>query len=218
MKIRINKVHFPVTVLGPGRRLGIWLQGCSIHCPGCLSRDTWPADSASEIEVESLLSLCQVITGGKAEGVTISGGEPFEQPEALAALLRGLRAWRGEGAREFDILCYSGLSLEQLKHENRHLLSMLDAIIPEPYQCDARGGKIWRGSSNQPLVPLSVLGHERYDHWIEAEPKRGKGAFQMCVDSKQIWYIGIPAHGDLEVLRQNLIKRGIAQVQASWLA
>ena len=44
MKIAINKAHFPVTVLGPGRRIGIWLQGCSIHCKGCVSQDTWAAD------------------------------------------------------------------------------------------------------------------------------------------------------------------------------
>ncbi len=45
MNILLNKAHFPVTVLGPGRRIGIWLQGCSIGCAGCISQDTWEADA-----------------------------------------------------------------------------------------------------------------------------------------------------------------------------
>ncbi len=41
MELSLSRVHFPVTTLGPGRRLGIWFQGCSIRCPGCISADTW---------------------------------------------------------------------------------------------------------------------------------------------------------------------------------
>ena len=55
MKIALNKVHFPITTLGHGRRVGIWTQGCSIHCPGCISRDTWEPDDARAVEVATLL-------------------------------------------------------------------------------------------------------------------------------------------------------------------
>ncbi|WP_461325238.1 4Fe-4S cluster-binding domain-containing protein [Bradyrhizobium diazoefficiens] len=41
IRISVSRIHFPVTTLGPGRRLGIWFQGCSIRCPGCISMDTW---------------------------------------------------------------------------------------------------------------------------------------------------------------------------------
>ena len=41
MALVVNRVHFPVTALGPGRRLGVWVQGCSIGCAGCLAHDTW---------------------------------------------------------------------------------------------------------------------------------------------------------------------------------
>ena len=39
--VSISRLHFPVTTLGPGHRIGIWFQGCSIRCEGCLSMDTW---------------------------------------------------------------------------------------------------------------------------------------------------------------------------------
>jgi anaerobic ribonucleoside-triphosphate reductase activating protein len=42
MKIAVSKAHYPVTVLGPGKRIGIWL-GCRIQCKGCVSQDTGPA-------------------------------------------------------------------------------------------------------------------------------------------------------------------------------
>jgi anaerobic ribonucleoside-triphosphate reductase activating protein len=64
MKIAINKAHFPVTVLGPGRRIGIWTQGCRIHCKGCVSQDTWAADPGRETTVARLITWCRKTTGG----------------------------------------------------------------------------------------------------------------------------------------------------------
>ena len=38
--LALSRMHFPVTTLGPGNRIGIWVQGCTIRCPGCVSADT----------------------------------------------------------------------------------------------------------------------------------------------------------------------------------
>ena len=54
MLIAINKAHYPVTVLGPGQRIGIWFQGCRIHCPGCVSQDTWAADPGKRMPLHEL--------------------------------------------------------------------------------------------------------------------------------------------------------------------
>ena len=120
--IELNKAHFPVTVLGPGRRIGIWFQGCSIGCTGCISQDTWSPDASKSMDVPTLLAWCREVAGGALDGVTISGGEPFEHPVALAALLDGLHAWRAETSADFDILCYSGLPLRRLRAEHRPIL------------------------------------------------------------------------------------------------
>ncbi len=100
--LELNKAHWPVTVLGPGRRIGLWVQGCSIHCPGCVSQDTWPKDPARAIAVPELIAWCRKVTAGTFDGVTISGGEPFEQPAGLAALLEALVAWRRERHLDAD--------------------------------------------------------------------------------------------------------------------
>src|SRR4051812_41543155 len=96
MHIRLNKAHFPVSSLGPGRRIGIWFQGCSIGCPGCISQDTWEADESSLVDLTVVLDWCRHQIQGCPEGVTISGGEPFEQAAALVTLLDGLSVWRQE--------------------------------------------------------------------------------------------------------------------------
>ncbi|HMX17539.1 MAG TPA: 4Fe-4S cluster-binding domain-containing protein, partial [Rhodocyclaceae bacterium] len=200
MKIAVNKAHFPVTVLGPGRRIGLWLQGCSIRCKGCVSRDTWEPDPAKAMTVASLLAWCRRTTGGVLDGVTISGGEPFDQPAALAALLDGLQRWRRELARPFDLLCYSGHPLKTLRRDHADILARLDALIPEPYSDGRPLGGLWRGSDNQPLVPLSPLGEARYREAIDAPAASQDKRMQVAVEAGRLWFIGIPHRGDMAAL------------------
>src|SRR3954462_8149149 len=124
--LELNKAHWPVTVLGPGRRVGLWVQGCTLHCRGCVSQDTWPKDSTKRIAVAELVAWCKRVTEGKLDGVTISGGEPFEQPAGLQALLAALHRWRDDAALDFDILCYSGYPLKTLERKHAALLALLD--------------------------------------------------------------------------------------------
>ena len=74
MRLQLSRLHFPVTTLGVGRRIGVWFQGCSIRCPGCVSLDTWdPAHGTTTVE--------DVVTAigpwlEAADGLTVSGGTP----------------------------------------------------------------------------------------------------------------------------------------------
>ncbi len=216
MKISLNKAHFPVTVLGPGRRIGIWLQGCSIGCKGCVSQDTWARDPGRDMTVAQLLRWCRQTTAGQLDGVTISGGEPFEQPQALAALLDGLRQWRSAGGPDFDILCYSGYPLATLKRDHAKLLAQLDALIPEPFVQAKPLTHLWRGSANQPLVLLSPRGQARYAEFVDAPAASADKRMQAMVDGQRVWYVGIPDRGDMAALEAACQARGIAFDQVSW--
>jgi anaerobic ribonucleoside-triphosphate reductase activating protein len=212
--LQLNKAHWPVTVLGPGRRIGLWLQGCSIHCPGCVSQDTWPSDASKTIAVSDLVAWCRKVAAGGFDGITISGGEPFEQPEGLAALLRALVAWRRAEGLDFDLLCYSGLPLRLLQAKHAKLLALLDAIIPEPYVDSLPQGKVWRGSSNQPLVALSERGRARYGSYVDATVE-GK-QMQAAVEGGRIWMIGIPGRGDMAAIESLCASRGLTLTNVSW--
>src|SRR6185369_5076232 len=99
-RIAISRIHFPISTLGPGRRVGVWFQGCSIRCEGCISADTWGAGRGQTTVDEVFSAILPWLT--QADGITISGGEPFDQADALVALLRRVRS-----ATAVDVLVFS---------------------------------------------------------------------------------------------------------------
>lgn len=214
MKILVNKAHFPVTVLGPGTRVGIWLQGCTIRCQGCISRDTWPARPDSAIEVADLLDWVRGLSSTQVDGVTISGGEPFDQPAALLELLTGLSAWRAELDHPADLLAYSGRPMKQLRTGFADVLSLLDAVVPEPFVQGAPTNQALRGSANQHVVPLTSLGHHRYTG-TSLDDQRAQ--IQLEVDHETIWFIGIPRQGDMARMTERAAEAGITWKRTSWL-
>jgi anaerobic ribonucleoside-triphosphate reductase activating protein len=212
--VALSRAHYPVTVLGHGRRIGLWFQGCSIGCAGCVARDTWDPDPARAITVDALVEFC-VSTAERepVDGVTISGGEPFDQPDALAALVAALRLWADDGGR--DLLCYSGRSLRALRADFPRILAALDVVIPGPFQAERAPGGVLRGSANQELVPLTELGRRRYGDLVAAPADRPR--LQVTAgDDGRLWTIGVPRPGDLETLDAALRRRGLIQTSASW--
>lgn len=212
MRIAINKAHYPVTVLGHGRRIGIWVQGCSIGCKGCVSQDTWERDAGKEIEVDELLEWCRRVGAQGVDGITISGGEPFEQPEALGYLLSELRKWADGLPETADILCYSGMPYRRIRENFPRLLAHLDAIIPEPFVSTLASDSL-RGSSNQSVIPLTPLGRDRYETPVLPAKK-----FQTAVDQDCIWFIGIPERGDMDRVARYCQDRGVSLNGVSWRA
>jgi anaerobic ribonucleoside-triphosphate reductase activating protein len=214
--VQLNKAHWPVTVLGPGRRIGLWVQGCTIHCRGCVSQDTWPGDPAKAIAIPALIAWCKRVTAEGFDGVTISGGEPFDQPAGLRALLEALRGWRAGESLDFDILCYSGYPLKTLERRHANVLALLDAIVPEPYADSLPLGNVWRGSRNQPLVPLSERGRTRYAQYLDAAPDPAAKRMQVSVEGGRVWMIGIPDRGDLARVESLCASRGLTLQKVSW--
>lgn len=215
MMLRLNRAHWPVTVLGPGRRIGLWFQGCSIGCSGCIARDTWDPRRGVTLAVASVVEWCRGVSAGRPDGVTLTGGEPFEQPGPLSALVDGLCAWRARDGLDFDILCYSGWPLAALQAEHAAILMKLDTLIPEPFVHRRPLGKRWRGSDNQPLVPLSERGRARYARYRDMPPP-GRGEVQIGVGDDEIWYIGIPQRGDMARIERAAAAAGLALEGASW--
>ena len=200
MKIAISRMHFPVTTLGPGRRLGIWFQGCSIRCPGCISADTW-ATARGDLELTELFRRMETWLA-QAEGITISGGEPFDQADGLALLLRGLRERTAA-----DVLVYTGYSFEKLEPSLARLDGLIDALVSDPFIPDAPQTLPIRGSDNQRLYKLTDVGRSRFAGYDE--PACGNGAFDvMFEDDGTVWLAGIPRRGDFDRLRARLQQLG----------
>jgi anaerobic ribonucleoside-triphosphate reductase activating protein len=220
--LRIARTHYPVTALGPGSRLGIWVQGCETACPGCMSRDTWDRAAGTYITAVELAARWRQARDQGATGITISGGEPLDQAPALASLLRLIRLTGPGGAvpaehdagDEPDILVYTGYELAEARERGPEVLALADAVITGRYQVSNPTRLIWRGSANQEIVPLTGLGRTRYLRYVQAEPPRAP--MQVGVDSAGHWIIGVPRQGDLARLEQALRERGLTPSSVSW--
>lgn len=139
---------------GPGVRAVLWLQGCSLGCPGCYNPATH-ATAAGEPRDPAAVLADVVALGDAIEGISISGGEPFEQPEALLALVRLIRA-----ETALSVLVFSGFTLEELHAQPLApaVLEHVDVLIDGRYQAPQRLARGLRGSHNQRIQLLT----ERY--------------------------------------------------------
>ena len=43
--MRIGRILYPIKALGPGTRIGIWVQGCPRECPGCANPELQPEEA-----------------------------------------------------------------------------------------------------------------------------------------------------------------------------
>lgn len=157
------------------------------------------------LSVGALLSACQPWLA-KADGVTISGGEPFDQPGALGALIAGFRM-RTKG----DLLVFSGYSLERLQNDHGDLLSLLDVLISDPFDATASQTLELRGSDNQRVSVYSDLARQRYPADInERRWPSNLRPLDAVVAGGNVWMAGIPDRRLLVRLRAAAAARGVA--------
>lgn len=199
-EIALSRLHYPVTTLGPGKRVGIWLQGCSIRCPGCISADTWASG-------HHVTTIADVMDGLRewlplADGITVSGGEPFDQAPALLALLTAIR-----GAFAGDIFVYSGYPFERLQDELSVATGLIDALMTDPFVAGMRQTLPLRGSDNQRLHLLTPLGLERFEPFTV--PNRQPPKFDVMFDEDgTVWFAGVPSQDAFRQIAASLDVEG----------
>lgn len=162
--MNVARILYPVEVLGPGKRLGIWVCGCRRGCKGCSNPELWVQKPEYEVTVEDIMSLVRRISDlHKIDGFTISGGEPMDQPEGLSQLITQLSAYSK------DILIYTGYRIDELKKREdpatNIILSRAAVLIDGEYREEENIDVLLRGSSNQRihiLIPEMAEGYEKY--------------------------------------------------------
>ena len=201
LKVGISRVHFPVTTLGPGRRLGIWFQGCSLRCEGCISVDTW-ATAKTLIPIDQLMmALSSYIP--LVDGITISGGEPFDQFDALLAIVAQLRE-----KTEVDILVYTGYSIENIADKLQQIKPYIDVLISDPFQRQNSQTLRLRGSDNQRLHCFTSQAKEKYAYYQQVVTTNDKVLDVMFDAEGVVWFAGIPKRDDFIKLQTILKQQG----------
>ena len=163
MPIQLHAVIDRSRANGPGQRLAIWFQGCSLGCAGCFNPATHPVGGET-IDAADLIDRA-LAQGDAIEGVTISGGEPFEQSDGLLALARGLR----QRAPRLSILVFSGFTRQEIERRppGPDILAAIDVLVDGRFVERRLLGRGLRGSDNQRIHLLT--GRYTLDQ-IEATP------------------------------------------------
>jgi anaerobic ribonucleoside-triphosphate reductase activating protein len=151
--LNVAAVSTTTHALGPGIRAAVWVQGCTIHCPGCIAPDWIPVKPAHLVDPELLAD--ELLSNPQITGLTLSGGEPMLQAAALARLV-----YKARQIRDIDVICFSGFRLQMLLKNPPNpgvedLLHRIDVLIDGPY-LDLRNDNLGlRGSSNQQIHHIS---------------------------------------------------------------
>ncbi|MGE0545842.1 MAG: 4Fe-4S single cluster domain-containing protein [Kofleriaceae bacterium] len=160
MNLRVHAIEPRSRANGPGVRFVVWVQGCTLGCPGCFNPTTHDNAGGHLIEVDELARQLDAAPG---EGLTISGGEPLQQIDGVIALL--------DVARQLgrSTLMFSGYTIDEIRELPRggDVLARLDVLVDGRYVAGERLAVGLRGSENQRIRLLS----ERYTEAdVEATP------------------------------------------------
>lgn len=153
LSIWLYRVYHNSVVDGPGRRSVIQTAGCSIRCEHCAVPQTHRREDGERVSVSSIVTEV-VARREEHDGVTILGGEPFDQPEPVAELVLRLKN------HGFHVTVYSGYTLEQLIQRKipaiDYILAHIDLLIDGPFISNMReGAGEYRGSRNQRMLVQS---------------------------------------------------------------
>jgi anaerobic ribonucleoside-triphosphate reductase activating protein len=153
-RLRIHHMQPASRSNGPGWRAVVWLQGCTLGCPGCFNPETHPA-VAGDWKPVSDLSREILALRPSIQGLTVSGGEPLQQMPGLLAFLETIR-----GASDLSVILFSGYTWGEIQRMPRHpqLLKLIDVLIAGRYDPAQRLAHGLIGSQNKTVHYLT----ERY--------------------------------------------------------
>lgn len=150
--VRLAKpLELDSVVNGEGLRMVLWFQGCLFECPGCHNPDTWTIDGGTTYLIDDLLETIK--KNVHLDGITLSGGDPLFQIEALKILLPKIKAL------DLNVWLYSGDTYENLiKDSNFNQISAhLDVLVDGPFVKSLQDFSLdYRGSKNQRLIDIQA--------------------------------------------------------------
>ncbi|WP_372365592.1 4Fe-4S single cluster domain-containing protein [Candidatus Uabimicrobium sp. HlEnr_7] len=153
--MRIAQIIDKTQVEGPGLRTAIWVQGCTLNCPGCCNQEYLPRTGGKEWCAQKLSEYCAKLN---VDGITLLGGEPLQQPEEVKKFLQYLRKMC-----DLSVMLFTGYTWKYIKTQPTlmDIISLCDLVVAGPYiQKYTPTSRRWIGSENQTIHFVT----ERYQH------------------------------------------------------
>jgi anaerobic ribonucleoside-triphosphate reductase activating protein len=151
VSLRVHAVVARSRANGPGLRTVVWTQGCTLGCAGCFNPETHERGDAGT--AWDVAALAEQVASFGTDGLTVSGGEPLEQADAVLELARLSRA------RGLSVIILTGFPIDGLRRHRPELADALarhvDVLIAGPYVAPRRIASGLRGSGNKTVELFS---------------------------------------------------------------
>lgn len=165
----VARILYPVEVLGPGKRVGIWFCGCPRRCKGCSNPELWEFQERYKTTPETVFGLITTLAREHhIDGFTITGGDPMYQAADLQKLLSLLK-----GISD-DVIIYTGYKYSEL---NLDMLADVSVLIDGEYVEELNDNSLLRGSSNQNIYILDKTKEIKYFTYLKTESNKVQNFF-----------------------------------------
>ena len=130
--LNYDKFTLSVDTNGPGRRIVLWVQGCTLACKGCFNKELWAHRKNYVTSTDELSSyLLKLLDEHDCEGLTLTGGEPLQQAQAIGDLLEKIQD------ANYTSVVFTGYTLQELENAGdsqiNHVLTLIDILIAGRY-------------------------------------------------------------------------------------
>ncbi|MDY8021105.1 anaerobic ribonucleoside-triphosphate reductase activating protein [Paenibacillus polymyxa] len=140
---------------GTGLRHSLFVSGCTHHCKGCFNASAWNSQYGIECtdELENKIINDLKIDYVKIAGLSVLGGEPFQNIDGLLPLLKRVK----NECKDKTVWIWSGYTFEEILKDSskKDMLSLCDVLIDGKFELDKKDLTLkWRGSSNQRVIDV----------------------------------------------------------------
>ncbi len=145
---------YPETVSdGFGLRYAIYFAGCENRCEGCHNPQSWNPKAGQKLDEVLFEKIVKAINANSLlDGITLSGGDPFYNPEGLLKFLIEIKK-----RCKINVWCYTGYTYEKLAENmiSFEALKLIDVLVDGKFLKDLFDPRLYfRGSSNQRILYL----------------------------------------------------------------
>ena len=149
--MKYNKIRKMDIANGPGIRVSIFMQGCSFHCEGCFSEETWDFNKGKNFTDETIKKILELCENPTIKGLSILGGEALH-PKNIEGTTKLAQAFK-EKFKKKDLWIWTGFLFEDIK--NKEVLKYVDVLVDGQFQIKNRNPKLkYCGSTNQRVIDV----------------------------------------------------------------
>lgn len=197
----IARILYPIEVLGPGKRIGIWFCGCPHKCEGCSNPELWEFQERYKTSLNTIKELInKICVDNSVDGFTITGGDPFYQENELVELLGYLKTINE------DILVYTGYKKEEISPQS---LNDIAVLIDGKYIEELNFGHVLIGSDNQKVHILKSAYQKKYNDYISTT----KNKIQNFTSTDGIISVGIHKPNFNNDFKEAIVNKGLEEIK-----